>query len=213
MYIYVITIIIVILFVFIIRLYPKKTKLENNYLADKYPKKLLHQKLYTMIKLLDEYFTKAKIDYIVTGGTLLGTIREGKIIDHDDDIDIIIFDDKIFSVLEILNDLSKDGNYKFFKVGFGYKFVDLSTYIEGKDNGAQVDIFLYFRNPYKIRGLLETCKAWPNDCEFDNNIIFPIKRKKLLNFNVNIPNKSELFLTQSYGNWKEPVIYNHDRFI
>ena len=182
-----------------------------NITGDKYSKVAIHQKLYTMMNIIDTSFRANNLDYIATGGTLLGCIREGKIINHDDDIDLIVFEDQKNILIKVLDELSKSGEYKYIDAGFGYKFVDTHTYIDGKDNGAQIDLFIYSKQSNSIKGLDDTCTIWPKECKFNNNIIFPIKRKKFNTININVPNNPEKFLTQAYGDWRIPVIYNHNR--
>ena len=44
--------------------------------------------LLAMLQALDEAFVRAGVTYWVTGGTLLGAMRHGGFIPHDDDVDI-----------------------------------------------------------------------------------------------------------------------------
>lgn len=177
-----------------------------------YPKELIHSRLYTMLQLLDENFIRNDVFYMVTGGTLLGAVREGKIIDHDDDVDIDVFGDQIPDILRILGELCKDGQYKYVKTIFGYKFVDTETYTRHQDNGAQVDIFIRNGNDSHLRYVHPmSCKLWKTSCTVDKQLVFPIKRGKIGNVDINLPQSPEAILTQVYDRWDIPVVYNHNR--
>ncbi|CAE8657491.1 unnamed protein product, partial [Polarella glacialis] len=52
------------------------------------PPPSLQQRLLAMLQAIDERLEKAGVTYWVTGGTLLGAIRHGGFIPHDDDLDI-----------------------------------------------------------------------------------------------------------------------------
>lgn len=56
---------------------------------------LVHQKLYEQLSLIDGICRKYKINYYLFYGTLLGAVREGKIIPWDDDVDILMSPDDL----------------------------------------------------------------------------------------------------------------------
>jgi len=59
-----------------------------------------------------EILEKNKVEYVVDSGTLLGIIREGKLIKWDKDIDIIIFDKDIKKMSYALEEVKNRKDYK-----------------------------------------------------------------------------------------------------
>ncbi|CAE8603704.1 unnamed protein product, partial [Polarella glacialis] len=59
------------------------------------PPPSLQQRLLAMLQAIDERLEKAGITYWVTGGTLLGAIRHGGFIPHDDDLDIELLEEDL----------------------------------------------------------------------------------------------------------------------
>ena len=67
--------------------------------------KNLDQQLNMVCSLLNEL----KIEYCVDSGTLLGLIREGKLLVHDLDIDISINESQHIKLIALMNQLKKKG--------------------------------------------------------------------------------------------------------
>jgi len=66
----------------------------------------LHKKcLYALLSTLKDYLDRNQIFYFIDGGTLLGAIREGEIIEHDDDIDLGILEEDFYKLEPILDEL------------------------------------------------------------------------------------------------------------
>ena len=72
------------------------TKNIENFTADEYNH--VHKILMDNLEKTIKVFNKHNIQYWATAGTLLGSIRDKKIIEHDDDIDLGLFN---FSNLNI----------------------------------------------------------------------------------------------------------------
>ena len=72
----------------------------------------IHNTLLKNLEKLIPIFEKHKIRYWITFGTLLGSIREGEIIKHDDDIDLGVFEEDFLRIQNddnIHQDLKKMG--------------------------------------------------------------------------------------------------------
>lgn len=61
----------------------------------------LHTNVLVLLKCIDEICTKYDIDYFMQAGTLLGAVRNGKIIPWDDDADLMMYREEFDRFLEI----------------------------------------------------------------------------------------------------------------
>jgi hypothetical protein len=65
-----------------------------------------HQKLVDSLEFIQTIMTQNKITYWITGGTLVGVLRHGAIIPHDDDIDIEVFDVDLPKIIQSFQNFS-----------------------------------------------------------------------------------------------------------
>lgn len=112
--------------------------------------------MYEILQYVDKVCRDNNIKYTLCGGSLIGAVREKKIIEWDDDVDIILTMDEYDKLIDILkknnserykllhNTIDKNYNFPFAKV------VDTHTTITEKimknkvnDYGIFVDIFFY----------------------------------------------------------------------
>ena len=114
------------------------------------------------------------IKYWVDQGTLLGLIRDGKLIDHDKDIDLSIWDEDIDKLEKIIPDIKREGyrlrilQYKNYK--FKYKFIP-----QNSNDLRKLDINIY----YRVKDLF----AWsPQPYTIDGNSFFYKVVKKIILF-------------------------------
>lgn len=98
------------------------------------------------LQIIDEIFKKHNITYWLECGTLLGAVREGKLIEWDHDIDVSIFQHDLFNVYLLKSEFDK----------LGYKlagFCKMTLYKNDKPLACIV--------PIKIkRGRLISLMAW-----------------------------------------------------
>tara|TARA_Y100000389_G_scaffold24758_1_gene21459 strand:- start:34774 stop:35544 length:771 start_codon:yes stop_codon:yes gene_type:complete len=201
--------------------------------------KYLHYTLLDILEKSIKIFDKHNINYWAIGGTLLGSIREGKIIDHDDDIDLSIdYKDKIkiknntnnilndfeyvgLHIAFYVSDINYDHVFKIFKKNKNYP-----KHLEyGKNNAITneysnyifIDVFPFKMNNNKYTYTYEPHReSWPKSYFLDGEI-FPLKKNKLNNVEISVPNKSVLFLERFFGDcknnnecWKIPkVTHSH----
>jgi tetratricopeptide (TPR) repeat protein len=149
----------------------------------------------TLIEFRD-VLNKIKCPYFIMGGTLLGFVREGNFIEHDDDIDIGVFIDDF--PMDLCAELKKQGfnteaTMGEYNKGLEYRF---------KKNGVQIDIFFWYKESnYSWYG------AWWKAGEmlklkFDK---FDLSELYIQEQKFNIPHNPEYWLKQIYGDdWKTP---------
>ena len=188
------------------------------FIIDKIKMKYLHTTLLDILKKTILIFDKHNINYWAIGGTLLGSVREEKIIDHDDDIDIGILKKDYLRINELQNDFEKVGLViESPKKDFGLiKIMKKDKDNNHKINKIFVDVFPYEKQENKyIFSEVNARKVWPNAYFLDDEI-FPFGKSRLNNIEINIPNKSVTFLERFFGDcknnndcWKIPTI-THD---
>ena len=167
------------------------------------------------------YLNKKNIKYFVAFGTLLGVIRHGMRMPWDDDIDILISIKDLDKLLDGLDNLTNNKNSKFGKYKLTNKIV-----LEYKKIGIPVKI--YFKGyPFVDINLYEIINGnivVPEEQLINGHIhtfnqkydeIFPLKKGKLGDKVVSIPNKSIDILKNQYGNDVLKICkitYNHKNF-
>ena len=183
----------------------------------------IHKILLDNLEKTIKIFEKHNIQYWCTSGTLLGVIREGKIIEYDDDIDLGLFKDDFLKLQNnennIHDDLNKvglhllihepefnhnkivskrkDNNYHINRI-----FIDIISF-EKEDNRYILDAKAYGPNVGNGVGF------WGNEWFYEEDLL-PLSTHKLSNLTINIPNDSVNYLERTYGDWKTPVKqHNH----
>lgn len=162
--------------------------------------------LQTLVQDLSNDLQKYKTDVMAAYGTLLGGIRNGRLIDHDDDLDIFAtvrartraeFDDNLNSLRNYLRELGWNvtPNGKYF-----------NSHITKPGYNATIDLFGLWVNGSTTIGhmnnmnLLEMPTVW---FEKGENLIID-------GINIPAPKCAEEFLRERYGpNWRTPDKY-HD---
>ncbi len=157
------------------------------------------QSAFNALVKLKNIFNKINQPYFIMGGTLLGFIREGNIISHDEDVDIGIFTEELNP--NLVNILQQNGvifNAIMGDSGNSKNSVEYRFFIDD----IQIDIFCWHKEA-------EYCwySAWWKSGEsfklkFDT---FSISSKIINEETFSIPDSPEHWLEQIYGNdWKTP---------
>ncbi|XCP84203.1 LicD family protein [Roseburia hominis] len=169
----------------------------------------LHKSGYECLREVEKVLNDAKISYFITYGTLLGIIREGKFIAHDNDIDISVLDINDFSwsnLEKVLKTIGLVKKHQFILDGEiteqTYKKGNLSIdfFMSKIENGNSITYF-YLRDEnhsYKTK----------NEFLVRQGITSPIVKTKLYKCKAGIfrvPSNAEGFLEEVYGaNWRVP---------
>lgn len=176
--------------------------------------KALHENGYDLIGKIDNIMNSAEIDYFADFGTLLGLIRDGKLIAHDLDMD--------FGVINV----AKEDKQKLYNL-FASNNIRRISYFKLDDdikeetysyNGLSFDIFYYEKNEDKSFCYI-FCKLdgvkYVSENEFTAGIYEYKMNISTINVNIHdinmrIPNDAEKLLEMKYGaNWKIPNKYWH----
>lgn len=158
-----------------------------------------HENLEHLSKIIDTY-KSLDYDIVICYGTLLGAVREGAFLKHDDDIDLMYFSEKknINDVrLEILSLVTHFEN-------LGYKVKHavkrrLNIHIENPYTNVKVDVFACWKSEdEKINLHMHKMKIE----KIDKDILFPSQLITLEGLSYPAPNDYKKFLLERYGiNW------------
>lgn len=151
------------------------------------------------LQWIDETFAFHKIKYWICGGTLVGAIRHGGFIPHDDDVDIECFASDLDRIVEIpTNPPLYTGFVKQAGTWEGQPVAKLK-FFHGQ---FEVDVFV------RSADLIQEHSHFPTRDE-----VFPLKRFQFHNIKVWGPGGDpETYLDRCYGDgWRDTVkVWNHD---
>ena len=161
------------------------------------------------IRILQDTLENSNIDFFFDMGTLLGVIREGKLLKHDMDIDI--------AVMYISESIRQQCIQILTQVGCIHKYayyVDAIGIVEDSFifNGIKFDINYYYQgNSYDVCYLGYNVPDKVYECdrldivELRCTHIEAIKKVLFEDFYINVPREHENYLKERYGeNWKIP---------
>jgi len=142
---------------------------------------------------------KFNLDIYLVYGTLLGVIRENDFIAHDNDVDLAYLSNK---------NNAKDALDEFYKISSTLnKYKMLSRLC----NKGQMHVY----SPNR-KHKYDVWTSWITEDKFylsplfngdtDSSIITPLKTTKFRSCDLLIPNKPEIFLDNTYLNWKTPIL-------
>ena len=160
------------------------------------------------LKIISNILIKQKVEHFVFFGTLLGLIRDKKLIRDDDDIDFYVnIKDrrKLIKLLlkkkidVILNKKPNTTNY-FLQVNLKHNKqqtkIDFYFYTSNKFNQFIVERWNFDGKPFDKEKFLRIPKVF----------IFPIIKQKINNIHLQLPNKPELTCEYIYGSkWGKKI--------
>ena len=198
----------------------------------------IHKTLLKNLEKTIKIFEKHNIKYWAIAGTLLGSIRECKIIEHDDDIDLGLLKEEFLKLQNnennIINDLNNEGLHLLIKnpelnqnsivskrINNDYeKITQITNVIKDAINNAKETGLIDIMAIEKMDGKYfyaydEHRSVWVNSWFYENEL-YPLKKGKLNNLKINIPNIPVKYLERVYGDctgndcWKIPKkTHNH----
>ncbi|WP_368169343.1 tetratricopeptide repeat protein [Aeromonas sp. R4-3] len=158
---------------------PRNAPAPNSFSRGKAERALLDIKM-----LLDSH----RIEFFLVSGTLLGCIREGRILLHDKDADIGVWSDNESNTLLTLLRTS----------GLFYLQASRSQHVIRVKhvNGTAIDVFIHYREPNDY---------WHGGVKLKwSNTPFKLTSYPFLGTHFNIPDDYDLYLTENYGEWRIP---------
>lgn len=144
-----------------------------------------------VLKNIAKIFNDNNIEYMIFYGSLLGIIRDKKLLEHDDDVDFLVSDSDFNRAVRLLTPLYVINGPDHFK--------------SGESSDGKPELYKYIKKNGKIIDILTNDAKLPGVFEIDH--IYPIKSIFVasLGIRVNIPNKPEKILETVYSNWKIPT--------
>ena len=185
--------------------------------------------LYKLMKFTHDVLTRNKIDYWVTGGSLLGAVRHNGLIPWDDDGDICVMIDMVPKLRKIqqycaqkgyeLEQMNTTDNYGIKCCGTGKNGKDeCDWYINSKNGDLGCDIFVMIHDPKRPGKITYANKYWRNEsnggkkCYYESEYVYPLVPLHFGNFFVYGPNNPVEHLNHCYGpgwNSQAQMLYNH----
>ena len=158
----------------------------------------------------------SNVEWFVFFGTLLGYTRENNILKNDDDIDIYVdirFRENVIELFknsELNFDLSKKPN-------LGPCFLQGKRVLESEMTYVDFYFFEYEKSKEFLVERNNFSGAWKvesNAMHVPKNLIFPLKKAKMQDIKIFVPNKPSECCQFLYGkDWKTPLSKSKDYFI
>ena len=175
-------------------------------------------KIHDLLQQVTCELDRNDIAYIITGGTLLGSIRQNGMIPWDDDGDIAILvplgmsSDELLEFKQKIKDclrLLKKNNINTYEHILGNIFI---SHFEG--DGSCVDIFFLSSGDDNIYRYLEPFGTRYSNEYYIHSDIFPITEYTFGPITLKGPNNPYDFLDRAYPNWKTLASkWNHFRYV
>ena len=157
-----------------------------------------------LITKIQNIFKSINVNHFIFAGCLLGLIRDGKLIEHDNDIDFGIYDYKEEDKIKIQNILIENG----FVLHRNFYYNDTLTEQTYLISNIKIDIFYFYESENE-----SYCYSFlPHDfLRCNEMIVFKTTQPKIIsttnikvnNYNVTIPSNYIDFITCTYGeDWK-----------
>ena len=160
-----------------------------------------------MLEDISDILSKHNIEFWLESGTLLGAVREGRLLPWDNDIDIAISEDSLEALLMVLPEVSSAGyrvrvrRFKHdsdpFKKGVARTIKIRNRKFFFFKGEVSFDIYVKFKKENKYFYQCGTKKK-STDASFFKNL----DEIEFNNRLYKVPNNYEAYLTNKYGNWK-----------
>lgn len=139
---------------------------------------------------LKHCFDQKQVEFFLISGTLLGCIREGKLLGHDKDIDVGVWE--THSVQDLAEAVYDSGCFHVLPIYSPHILVVRHV------NGVTIDIFIHYREAEDYWHAGGKSK-W-------HNSPFTLTSRPFLNSEYPIPADYDKYLTENYGDWQTPQL-------
>ena len=162
--------------------------------------------IHDLLQQIDCEFKKNGVDYIIIGGTLLGSVRQNGHTPYDDDGDICVLNKTAKEIEIILRPLKEKFNIDSFEHHRGNIVL-----VKYPDNPTCIDIFFMKKGRDNLyRFLPPFDEQYPE--YFTEDEIYPIKDDYTFGpLILSGPNEANSYLHRTYPNWNTTAhIWNHN---
>jgi lipopolysaccharide cholinephosphotransferase len=140
------------------------------------------------------------LQYWADAGTLLGTVRDGAIIAHDDDMDVCMYEEDI---MHLKRALERDPVYEIAL----YDNWIWQMRKRGDPKEFWIDIFHMEDTEDRVQyKSARSRQMWPNGW-YARTQLWPLRTMPFGDQDIFIPSLPEPYLTRMYGNWRIPVVW------
>lgn len=164
-----------------------------------------------LLENVSKILQKDNLDYWLDGGTLLGIVRENRLLPWDDDVDLSIIDPGEHSLSELVKSIKKDGlrvRVKLFKYSdefFQENDIRILKIRNKKVFGlikGKVCLEIFIR---KRIGKNTYCRVGKTTQIIPYKYCSPQKKINFQGHNYLAPELTSEYLTCKYGDWQTPV--------
>lgn len=145
----------------------------------------------SVLKEMSSVLNQHHIPFFFAAGTVLGIVRDGKPLDHDDDIDVGIFEED-WDREKLLSAFTRHTRFKVEPTMASKPKLRLTH-----RSGAQVDIFRFYREH-------ESIYHDGNFVRWRNSHFETSSHQCCDGESVPVPSPTDQYLTENYGNWRDP---------
>ena len=173
-------------------------------------RKRLHTYGYDVLRTVDDVATRHNVPYFASYGTLLGFVRDGGFIAHDEDIDFGVLAGQMTPVQLLDIFLKQETGFEFVRA---LEFKNRITEVTIRHKRIIVDFFFYERDgdrTFVASYYWEPTRDYPSARENSVRLIYQatvtqLTRLTIHGVDVSVPVNSEELLVSQYGpNWRIP---------
>ena len=168
------------------------------------PSHRYHQALVQLTKDVTQALDGAGITYWLDGGSLLGAVRAGGRLLHDDDVDLAVPLEDVVALLPALFRLEEQG-YALDVTDECVKICQPRT-AEPPYGNATLDLFVYEREDRRMQlGTPEGRTKWPG-CYHELSDLWPLRTVSFDGLELWCPARPEPYLDRLYPEWRTKVV-------
>jgi len=162
-----------------------------------------HKKIKSALKRIHDYLVQADMldKVFMTGGALLGQIRDGDLIKNDNDIDLGIMDVNVDKLKE-LNDIIIDDGHKISAMFYNQAgdFTEVSYVIDS----VKIEFFVHFTKGWSVEWYAYW-KEWESKRSIKSRLVKKLEIIEICGVEFYKPIDHTEYLSCVYGDWETPI--------